>query len=89
MPTETKLTLEQTQQDVSDEVLLNIEGVEELKRNVRIKGEKKETLHTLRQKLGQYICYQTLSYLFGIEDSHHGPSNLDGGSSWFKTSHDS
>ncbi|GKA85013.1 hypothetical protein Tco_0806667 [Tanacetum coccineum] len=29
---------------------LNAEGVEELKRIVRIKGEKKEALHTLRQK---------------------------------------
>ncbi|GKA08476.1 hypothetical protein Tco_0687807 [Tanacetum coccineum] len=46
----TELTLEQTQQGVSDEVLVNIEGVEELKRKVKIKGEKKEALPTLRQK---------------------------------------
>ncbi|GKA13675.1 hypothetical protein Tco_0693321 [Tanacetum coccineum] len=31
---------------VSDDVLVSIEGVEELKRNVWIKGEKKEALHT-------------------------------------------
>ncbi|GJS89314.1 hypothetical protein Tco_0771950 [Tanacetum coccineum] len=50
MPTKTELALEQTQQDVSYEVSGCIEGVEELKRNVRIKGVKKEALHTLRQK---------------------------------------
>ncbi|GKA19908.1 hypothetical protein Tco_0699823 [Tanacetum coccineum] len=58
MQTKKELTLEQTQQGVSDEVLVNIDGVEERKRNVRIKGVKKEALHTLRQKPGQYICYQ-------------------------------
>ncbi|GJV14428.1 putative reverse transcriptase domain-containing protein [Tanacetum coccineum] len=50
--TKTELTLEQTQQGVSDDVLVSIEGVEELKRNVKIKGEKKEALLTLRQKPG-------------------------------------
>ncbi|GJW56680.1 reverse transcriptase domain-containing protein [Tanacetum coccineum] len=35
---------------VSYEVSVSAEGVEELKRIVRIKGEKKEALHTLRQK---------------------------------------
>ncbi|GJU64607.1 hypothetical protein Tco_1246442 [Tanacetum coccineum] len=47
--TKTELTLEQTQQGVSDEVLVSIEGVKELKGNVRIKGVKKEALHILRQ----------------------------------------
>ncbi|GKG23612.1 hypothetical protein Tco_0391648, partial [Tanacetum coccineum] len=42
MPTETELILEQTQQGVSYEVSVSIEGVEEGKRNVWIKGEKKE-----------------------------------------------
>ncbi|GJU63425.1 hypothetical protein Tco_1245260 [Tanacetum coccineum] len=37
MPTEMELTLEQTQQGVSYEVSVSIEGVEEWKRNVRIK----------------------------------------------------
>ncbi|GJY18161.1 zinc knuckle CX2CX4HX4C containing protein [Tanacetum coccineum] len=50
MQTKTELTLEQIQQGVSDEVLLSIKGVEELKRNVKIKGEKKEAFLTLRQK---------------------------------------
>ncbi|GJV69358.1 retrovirus-related pol polyprotein from transposon TNT 1-94 [Tanacetum coccineum] len=60
MPTKIELTLEQSQQGVSNDVLVSIEGVEELKRNVWIKGEKNEALHTqLRaEKPGQYICCQ-------------------------------
>ncbi|GJY16597.1 zf-CCHC domain-containing protein [Tanacetum coccineum] len=50
MQTKTELTLEQTQQGINDEVLVSIEGVEELKRKVKIKGEKKEALLTLRHK---------------------------------------
>ncbi|GJS24107.1 hypothetical protein Tco_0452739 [Tanacetum coccineum] len=46
MPTKNELTLEQSQQGVSNDVLVSIEGVEELKRNVWIKGLKKEALHT-------------------------------------------
>nr|GEX88722.1 hypothetical protein [Tanacetum cinerariifolium] len=46
MPTKIELTLEQSQQDVSNDVLVSIEGVEELKRNVWIKGEKKEAIRT-------------------------------------------
>ncbi|GJR27244.1 retrovirus-related pol polyprotein from transposon TNT 1-94 [Tanacetum coccineum] len=46
MPTKIELTLEQSQQGVSNDVLVSIEGVEELKRNVWIKGEKNEALHT-------------------------------------------
>ncbi|GKA95071.1 hypothetical protein Tco_0817109 [Tanacetum coccineum] len=53
-----ELALEQSQQGAGDDVLVNIEGVEECNRNVRIKGLKKEALHTLRQKPCQYICYQ-------------------------------
>ncbi|GKG17656.1 hypothetical protein Tco_0362613, partial [Tanacetum coccineum] len=44
MPTKVELTLEQSQQGVNDDVLVSIERVEELKRNVWIKGEKKEVL---------------------------------------------
>ncbi|GJT23820.1 putative reverse transcriptase domain-containing protein [Tanacetum coccineum] len=58
VPTEMELVLEQTQQGTSYEVSVNAEGVEELKRKVKIKGEKKESLLTLRQKMGQYICCQ-------------------------------
>ncbi|GJZ63482.1 hypothetical protein Tco_0619903 [Tanacetum coccineum] len=47
MPTKIELKLEQSQQGVSNDVLVNIEEVKELKRNVRINGEKKEALHTL------------------------------------------
>ncbi|GKA56227.1 hypothetical protein Tco_0755299 [Tanacetum coccineum] len=45
-----ELVLEQTQQGTSYEVSVSTEGVEELKRKVKIKGEKKEALLTLRQK---------------------------------------
>ncbi|GJY74501.1 putative reverse transcriptase domain-containing protein [Tanacetum coccineum] len=51
VPTEMELVLEQTQQGTSYEVSVSAEGVEELKRKVKIKGEKKEALPTLRQKL--------------------------------------
>ncbi|GKD54481.1 hypothetical protein Tco_1287868 [Tanacetum coccineum] len=58
VPTEMELVLEQTQQGTSYEVSVSAEGVKELKRKVKIKGEKKESLLTLRQKPGQYICCQ-------------------------------
>ncbi|GKE07173.1 hypothetical protein Tco_1399191 [Tanacetum coccineum] len=44
VPTEMELVLEQTQQGTSSEVSVSTEGVEELKRKVKIKGEKKEAL---------------------------------------------
>ncbi|GJV09421.1 hypothetical protein Tco_1347077 [Tanacetum coccineum] len=43
-----ELVLEQTQQATSYEVSVSAEGVEELKRKVKIKDEKKEALLTLR-----------------------------------------
>ncbi|GJZ31678.1 hypothetical protein Tco_0576725 [Tanacetum coccineum] len=46
--TEMEPVLEQTQQGTSYEVSVSAEGVEELKRKVKIKGEKKEALLTLR-----------------------------------------
>ncbi|GJZ49680.1 hypothetical protein Tco_0603870 [Tanacetum coccineum] len=46
-----ELVLKQTQQGTSYEVLVSAEGVEELKKKVKIKGEKKEAILTLRQKL--------------------------------------
>ncbi|GJZ49005.1 hypothetical protein Tco_0603195 [Tanacetum coccineum] len=46
LETKIELTLEQSQQGVSNDVLVSIEEVEELKRNVWIKGEKKEALLT-------------------------------------------
>nr|GEV23728.1 reverse transcriptase domain-containing protein [Tanacetum cinerariifolium] len=45
IPTKIELTLEQSQQGVSNDVLVSIEEVEELKRNVWIKGENKAALH--------------------------------------------
>ncbi|GJR59399.1 reverse transcriptase domain-containing protein [Tanacetum coccineum] len=44
---EMELVLEQTQQGTSYEVSVSAKGVEELKRKVKIKGEKKEALLTL------------------------------------------
>nr|GEW52918.1 hypothetical protein [Tanacetum cinerariifolium] len=52
MPTKIELTLEQSQQGVSNDVLVSIEGVEELKRNVWIKGENKAALPTLKAETG-------------------------------------
>nr|GEU80787.1 hypothetical protein [Tanacetum cinerariifolium] len=46
VPTEMELLLEQTQQGTSYEVSVSTEGVKELKRKVKIKGEKKEALLT-------------------------------------------
>nr|GFB97247.1 hypothetical protein [Tanacetum cinerariifolium] len=48
MPTKSELTLEQSQQGVSNDVLVSIEGVKELKRNVWIKGETKHPSTTLK-----------------------------------------
>nr|GEV36117.1 reverse transcriptase domain-containing protein [Tanacetum cinerariifolium] len=48
MLTKIELTPEQLQQGVSTDVLVSIKGVEELKRNVRIKGENKAALPTLK-----------------------------------------
>ncbi|GJV52435.1 hypothetical protein Tco_1448176 [Tanacetum coccineum] len=45
-----ELVLEQTQQGTSYEVSVSTKGVEELNRKVKIHGEKKEALLTLRQK---------------------------------------
>nr|GEV41426.1 hypothetical protein [Tanacetum cinerariifolium] len=52
MSTKIELTLEQSQQGVSNDVLVSIEEVKELKRNVWIKGENKEALPTLKAETG-------------------------------------
>nr|GEU53288.1 Gag-Pol polyprotein [Tanacetum cinerariifolium] len=52
MTTKIELTLEQSEQGVSDDVLVSIEGVEELKRNVWIKGENKVALPILKAETG-------------------------------------
>nr|GEU52243.1 hypothetical protein [Tanacetum cinerariifolium] len=56
MPTKIELTLEQSQQGVSNDVLVSIEEVKELKRNVWIKGENKAALrYTLgRNRVNTY-----------------------------------
>ncbi|GKA76875.1 hypothetical protein Tco_0783336 [Tanacetum coccineum] len=65
MQTKTELTLEQTQQGVSDEVLVSIKGVEELKRKVKIKGEKKKALFTLRQKPEHQVILKSIHSDYG------------------------
>ncbi|GJW36848.1 hypothetical protein Tco_0059768 [Tanacetum coccineum] len=62
VPTEMELVLEQTQQGTSYEVSVSAEGVEELKRKVKIKGEKKEALLILR-----HFYQLSHSDLVGIE----------------------
>nr|GEW89210.1 hypothetical protein [Tanacetum cinerariifolium] len=50
-----ELVLEQTQQGTSYEVSVSAEGVEEFKIKVKIKGEKKEALFTLRLQVENNI----------------------------------
>nr|GEU42806.1 integrase, catalytic region, zinc finger, CCHC-type, peptidase aspartic, catalytic [Tanacetum cinerariifolium] len=69
VPNEMELVLEQTQQGTSYEVSISAEGVEELTRKVKTKGEKKEAILTPMQKPGQYICYlESQKMITDIED---------------------
>nr|GEZ32012.1 hypothetical protein [Tanacetum cinerariifolium] len=69
MPTKIELTLEQSQQGVSNDVLVSIEVVEELKRNVWIKGENKATLSTLKAETGSIHMLSVFTMVnSGIED---------------------
>nr|GEW28677.1 hypothetical protein [Tanacetum cinerariifolium] len=71
VPTEMELILEHTQQGISYEVSVSTEWVEELKRNDKIKGVKKEALLTLgRNRVNTYAVRNT-KLLSGIEDGHH------------------
>nr|GEY35854.1 hypothetical protein [Tanacetum cinerariifolium] len=58
-----ELVLEQTQQGSSYEVSVSAEGVEELKRKVKIKGEKKEALLTLKTVLYDILKRIKMKYL--------------------------
>nr|GEU77627.1 hypothetical protein [Tanacetum cinerariifolium] len=69
MPTKIELALEQSQQGVSNDVLVSTKGVEELKRNVRIKGVKKEALPTLKAETGPIHMLSVFTKVIsGIED---------------------
>nr|GEZ60567.1 retrovirus-related Pol polyprotein from transposon TNT 1-94 [Tanacetum cinerariifolium] len=69
MPTKSELTLEQSQQGVSNDVLVSIEAVEELKRNVWIKGENKAALPTLKAETGSIHMLTVFTKVnYGIED---------------------
>nr|GEX70282.1 actin-binding, cofilin/tropomyosin type [Tanacetum cinerariifolium] len=68
MPTKIELTLEQSQQVVGNEFLVSIKGVEELKRNVWIKGENKAAL-TLKVETGSIHMISVFTKVnSGIED---------------------
>ncbi|GJV26481.1 hypothetical protein Tco_1379176 [Tanacetum coccineum] len=74
MPTKIELTLEQSQQGVSNDVLVSIEGVEELKRNVWIKGSKERSPpHNLgRNRVNTYAVRITM-LIADIEDDIMDP----------------
>nr|GEW21497.1 hypothetical protein [Tanacetum cinerariifolium] len=76
MLTKIELKLEQSQQDVSNDVLISIEGVEELKRYVWIKGEKKKAFYTLKaetESIHMLLVFTKMN--FGIKERHHGPND--------------
>nr|GEV85823.1 hypothetical protein [Tanacetum cinerariifolium] len=67
--TKIELALEQSQQGVSNDVLVSIEGVEELKRNAWTKGENIEALLTLSAETGSIHMLSVFTKMnSGIED---------------------
>nr|GEW52587.1 hypothetical protein [Tanacetum cinerariifolium] len=69
IPTKIELTLEQSQQGVINDILVSIEGVEELKRNVWIKGENKAALYyTLGRNWVNTYAIRFTKINSGIED---------------------
>nr|GEV14456.1 uncharacterized mitochondrial protein AtMg00810-like [Tanacetum cinerariifolium] len=69
MPTKIELTLEQSQQGVSNDVLVSIEGVEELKRNVWINGENKAALPILKAETRSIHMLSVFTKMnYGIDD---------------------
>ncbi|GJR52166.1 hypothetical protein Tco_1402687 [Tanacetum coccineum] len=75
MSTKIELPLEQSQQGVSNDVLVSIEGVEELKEMFGLKGEQKEALLlNLAEKPGLiHMLFRILLLIADSEDKHHGP----------------
>nr|GEW08894.1 hypothetical protein [Tanacetum cinerariifolium] len=74
--TEMELELEQSQEGFSHEVSVSTKGVEELKRIERIKGEKKEALHTTLVETGSMHNLSAITKMILIlKTSHHGPSD--------------
>nr|GFC35569.1 hypothetical protein [Tanacetum cinerariifolium] len=83
MSTKIELTLEQSQQGVSYDVLVSIEGVEELKRNVWIKGENKAALQTLLGRDQPFGFLSKETCLICHEDSSHSEIvDIEDKSSW-------
>ncbi|GJT83952.1 reverse transcriptase domain-containing protein [Tanacetum coccineum] len=62
----------------SHEVSVSTEGVEEWKRIVRTKGEKKEALHTTQLMPGSHcIIYRNTKIMSNIEDKTSGPMKME------------
>nr|GFB02667.1 hypothetical protein [Tanacetum cinerariifolium] len=69
IPTKIELTLEQSQQGGSNDVLVSIERVEELKRNLWINGENIAALTTLKVETGSIHMLLVFTKVnSGIED---------------------
>nr|GEW07664.1 Gag-Pol polyprotein [Tanacetum cinerariifolium] len=68
MPTKIELTLEQSQQGASNDVLVSIEGVEELKRNVWIKGKNKAAPTILKAETGSIHMLSVFTKTASEED---------------------
>nr|GEV41281.1 retrotransposon protein, putative, unclassified [Tanacetum cinerariifolium] len=67
VPTKMELVVEQTQQGTSYEVSISTEGVEELKRKVKIKGKKKESLTSAEIK-SIHLLSRITKMIADIED---------------------
>nr|GEU29277.1 hypothetical protein [Tanacetum cinerariifolium] len=89
VPTEMELELEHTQQGSSYDVSVSAEGVEECKRNIKIKGENKAALLTLKQRpVGFNSLVHTLGALsalrrFGLRKASTAAKPCHGDSSNF------
>nr|GEY49713.1 hypothetical protein [Tanacetum cinerariifolium] len=73
--TEMELIMEQTQQGISHEVSVSVEGVEELKRKVKIKGERKKPSYILGRNWVNTSIVRNTKPLSGIEENRHRPND--------------
>ncbi|GJS08134.1 hypothetical protein Tco_0364930 [Tanacetum coccineum] len=73
MPTKIELTLEQSQQGVSNDVMEKHEGEEEEKECMDKGSKQRSPPHNLRQKPGQYICCQNHKLIADIENDIMDP----------------
>ncbi|GJW97296.1 putative nucleotidyltransferase, ribonuclease H [Tanacetum coccineum] len=83
VPTEMKLVLEQTQQGTSYEVSVSAEGIEELKRKVKIKVKMEILLEPTSNKLlvgdlNQGNQARGRAFMFGAEEARQDPNIMTG-----------